>query len=63
MSNLTIITLYKLYVVQAQAVQENGKQAAIFNQLKWFKTFLVPNICHIKIMIHIRKFTVMNILG
>ena len=26
MSKLTIITLYKLYVVQAQAVQENGKR-------------------------------------
>ena len=26
MSKLTIITLYKLYAVQAQSVQENGKR-------------------------------------
>ena len=59
------ITLYKLCPVQAQAVQENAKRprAGCTIQLKWFKTFLAPTIGHIKIMIHIRKFTVINILG
>ena len=27
------------------------------------KEFLVPNICHVEIMIYIRKFTTVNILG
>ena len=50
---------YKLY---KKIVRSLG-QAAIFSLLKWLKTCLVPNICHIKIMINIRKLTVMNISG
>ena len=55
MSKLTIITLYKLYAVQAQAVQENGKRPRAGCNIQLIKM--------IQDMICIRQFTVMNILG
>ena len=66
MSKLRIITLYKLYPLQAQAVQENGKRPRAgcnIQLIKMVQDIFSPAICHIKIMICIRKFTVMNILG
>ena len=59
------MTLYKLCAVQAQTVQENGKKppraGCNIQLIKMVKDILVPNICHIKIMIHSRKFTAVNI--
>ena len=66
MSKLRIITLYKLCPVQAQAVHENAERPrAGYNiqLIKMVQDILNATICHIKIMIHIRKFTVMNIFS
>ena len=66
MSELRIITMYKLCPVQAQVVQENAKRPKAGCNIQLIK--MVQDIfspCHLlhQNMIHIRKFTVMNILG
>ena len=66
MSKLRIITLYKLCPVQAQAVQKNAKRPRAgcnIQLIKMVQDIFSPYHLYIKIMIRIRKFTVMNILG
>ena len=64
MSKLKIITLHKLCQIQAQAVQEKKTRTGCnIQSIKIIQDILVLTICHIKIMIHIREFTVINILG
>ena len=40
-----------------------GQAACNIHLIKMVQNIFSPYICHIKIMIHIRKFSVMNILG
>ena len=60
------ITLQRQYAVQEQALQENGSKPRAGCNIeftKMVKYVLVPNICHVKIMLNIRKLTVINISG
>ena len=67
MSKLRIITLlsYVQYKDKRYKKRLKGQGQAVCNiqSIKMVQDIFSPYICHIKIMIHIRKFTVMNILG